>query len=158
MNKTRRFLFRAGAVLLLLLIAGLMFLVGRGHTIYLDNKTMEYNGETYDSPYKVVVTVGGEQAAKLYAKERGKTLNIGQKFSMDLEITETKGGSEETTTITLRLPYRMDGIILNLPALLAGLPEDAYLSEFITVPVEEVVEEPVTDEFGIQEEDLAPEG
>lgn len=157
MSKMRRFLFRAGAVLLLLLIAGLMFIIGRGHTIYLDNKTVEYNGQSYDSPYKVVVKVGGEQVAKLYAKERGKTINIGQKFSMDLEITETKGGSEETTSITLRLPYNMDGIIVNLPALLAGLPEDAYLSEFITVPVDEVIEEPVTDEFGLPEADMAPE-
>ena len=30
-NKTRRILFCTGAVLLLVLIAGLMFIVGRGH-------------------------------------------------------------------------------------------------------------------------------
>ena len=46
-SKTRRILFCAGAVLLLVLIAGLMFVVGRGHSVYLDNKTLEYNGKTY---------------------------------------------------------------------------------------------------------------
>lgn len=154
MNNTRKLLFRAGAILLLLLIAGAMFIIGRGHTVYLDNKAIEYNGQTYATPYKVVVSVDGEQVAKLYDKERGKAICIGQKFTMSLEITETKGGSEETTSLTLRLPYNMDGIIINLPALLAGLPQEAYLSEFIIAPSEtEVVdEEPVPDDFGLPEE------
>ena len=154
MNKTRRLLFRAGAILLLLLIAGTMFIIGRGHTVYLDNKVLEYNGQTYATPYKVVVSVGGEQVAKLYDKERGKAISIGQKFTMSLEITETKGGSEKTTVIPLRLPYNMDNIIINLPALLAGLPQKAYLSEFIIVPseTEAVDEEPIPDDFGLPEE------
>lgn len=152
MNAKRRLLFQAGAIALLLLIAGAMFNIGRGHTVYLDNKAIEYNGQTYATPYKVVVFVDGEQAAKLYDKERGKAVCIGQKLTMTLEITETKGGSEETTTLTLRLPYHMDGIIINLPALLAGLPQEAYLSEFITAPVEVVDEETPPDEFGLPEE------
>ena len=150
MNKKRRFLFRAGTILLLLLIAGLMFIIGRGHTIYFDNKSIEYEGQTYASPYKVVVTVDGEQAAKLYDKERGKSI-------MSLEITETKGGSEETRTISLDLPYNMDGIVINLPALLAGLPQEVFLTEFISAPVEIVDEEPVTDEFGIPDDMAAIE-
>lgn len=152
MNTKRRILFRAGAIVLLLLIAGVMLIVGRGHTIYLDNKSIDYNGQTYATPYKVVVFVDGEQVAKLYDKERGKAICIGQKFTMSLEITETKGGSEETTSINLRLPYNMDGIILNLPALLAGLPEEAYLSEFISVPTEVVDEEVPPEDFGMPEE------
>ena len=45
----------------------------------------------------------------------------------------------------------MDGIAINLPALLAGLPEEAYLSEFQIVTPEETETEPETsaDEFGI---------
>ena len=37
MNKTRKLLFRLGALLLVVLIAALMFWLGRGHTVYLDN-------------------------------------------------------------------------------------------------------------------------
>lgn len=152
MNAKRKFLFRAGAVAILLLIAGAMFIVGRGHTVFLDNKALEYNGQTYTSPYKVVVYVNGEQAAKLYDTERGKATCIGQKFTMSLEITKEKGGSEETAAITLDLPRNMDGIIINVPALLADLPKEVYLSEFITEPVEPEEEEIPTDEFGIPEE------
>ena len=146
MNAKRKFLFRAGAIVILLLIAGAMLIVGRGHTVFLDNKAIDYNGQTYTTPYKVVVNVNGEQAAKLYDTERGKAICIGQKFTMSLEITQTKGGNEETKSITIPLPYNMDGIIINLPALLAGLPEEAYLSEFISAPVEtEEVEAPPDD-------------
>ena len=156
MNAKRTFLFRAGAIALLLLIAGTMFIIGRGHTVYLDNKAIEYNRQTYTSPYKVVVFVDGEQVAKLYDKERGMATCIGQRFSMSLEITDTKGGEEETTSITIRLPHNMDGILINLPALLAGLPEEAYLSEFIIAPVEPEAgeEEIVTDEFDLPETDI----
>ncbi|MCE5235022.1 MAG: DUF6672 family protein [Clostridiaceae bacterium] len=153
MNAKRRFLFRAGAVAILLIIAGAMFFVGRGHTVYLDNKAIEINGQTYTAPYKVEVNVNGEQVAKLYDKERGKAICIGPKFTMTLAVTKDKGGSEEITTVTLRLPRNMDGITLNLPALLAELPEEAYLAEFVSAPVEtEPVEEIVTDDFGIPTE------
>lgn len=153
MNKTRRNLIRAGAILILLLIAGAMFYIGRGHTVYLDNKSMEFEGQTYAAPYKVTVYVNGEQVAKLYDNERGKSICIGPKFTMELEITQTKGGSEETRTIALRLPQKLDGIILNLPALLAGLPEEAYMSEFIIVPSE--VEPEL--EPGTEDDDIIPD-
>ena len=66
-NKTsnRRLIFQLAAVVVLIAIAYAMTIVGRGHTVYLDNKKLEYNGTTYDTPYKVEVYVGGERIAKL---------------------------------------------------------------------------------------------
>ncbi len=155
MNTKRKILFRAGAIAILLLIAGAMFIVGRGHTVYFDKEAIEYNGQTYASPYKITVFVNGEQVAKLYNTERGRgqAICIGQKFTFSLKVTEDKGGSEKTTSITLRLPYNMDGIILNLPAMLAGLPQEAYLSEFTAVQVEPETEDEdiVTDDLGLPE-------
>ena len=137
-NKTsnRRLIFQLAAVVVLIVIAYAMTIVGRGHTVYLDNKKLEYNGKTYDTPYKVVVLVDGEQVAKLYDRERGSATCIGQKFTVTLEITEN-----------------MDGIIINLPAYLAGLGEDAYLTEFIPSPDAEIVEEdtPSGDDFGMDD-------
>ena len=139
-----------GALALLLAIAGVMAIIGRGHTVYIDNKTVEYSGETYTAPYKVVVFIGGEQVAKLYNKERGMATCIGQKFEMTLQITQEKGGSEETVTVTLPLPYNMDGIAINLPAYMAGLPEEAYLSEFQPAQEEPGETDPLpVDEVGI---------
>ena len=145
-NKTsnRRLIFQLAAVVVLIVIAYAMTIVGRGHTVYLDNKKLEYNGKTYDTPYKVVVLVDGE---------RGSATCIGQKFTVTLEITEKKGGSETTQTYTIPLPKNMDGIIINLPAYLAGLGEDAYLTEFIPSPDAEIVEEdtPSGDDFGMDD-------
>ena len=82
-NKTsnRRLIFQLAAVVVLIAIAYAMTIIGRGHTVYLDNKKLEYNGKTYDTPYKVVVLVDGEQVAKLYDRERGSATCIGQKFT-----------------------------------------------------------------------------
>ena len=154
MKTTKRsWIIRIAFVLVLVLIAVVMLRIGRGHTVYLDNKKLEYNGKTYDTPYKVVVFVDGEQVAKLYDRERGSATCIGQKFTVTLEITEKKGGSETTQTYTIPLPKNMDGIIINLPAYLAGLGEDAYLTEFIPSPDAEIVEEdtPSGDDFGMDD-------
>lgn len=150
MNKKKTFLIRILAVVLLIAIAGVMMIIGRGHAIYLDNKDVEYDGTTYEAPYKVEVFVKGESKAKLHANERGAADWMGQNFKMTVEITEKKNGESVTRDLNVKLPYDMDGIILNIPALLEGLPEEAYLDEFIPTPTEEEMgdEEINTDEFG----------
>ena len=70
-----------------------MYFLGRGHTVYIDNKKLEYNGTTYDTPYKVEVYVGGERIAKLYDKERGASTCIGANFSMDLVVTRKRAAA-----------------------------------------------------------------
>ena len=153
MNKTRRLLFRIGTVLVLIAIAACMMVIGRGHTVYFDNKKIEVDGTTYDPPYKVTIYVGGEQVAKLNAKERGMATAIGQNFEMELKIMEVKGGDETRETYRIRLPRNLDGIVVNLPAYLAGLPEEVWMSEFVPLtPQEEPEEEiPSEEEFGLED-------
>ncbi|MBR1455617.1 MAG: hypothetical protein IJ594_00480 [Oscillospiraceae bacterium] len=155
MNKKRMLLFRLGTLAVLIAIAAVMMVIGRGHTVYLDNKKLEYEGTEYKTPYKVVVLVKGEQVAKLYDRERGSATNIGQNFEMTLKITQEKGGEETVSTHQLKLPYGMDGVIINLPGYLAGLPEEAYLTEFVPTVTEETddadEEIPEGDEFEMGE-------
>lgn len=136
MKQSRRIAAIIGFVAALIVIAGVMIVIGRGHTVYFDNKKLEYEGQTYDPPYQVIVYIKGESVAKLKARERGMTTNIGQDFGMALGVTREKGGEQEIMEVSLKLPYSMDGVIINLPAYLAGLPEEAYLSEFVAVPTE----------------------
>ena len=135
--KARKLIIRIAAVVVLIVIGIIMSIIGRGHTIYLDNKTLEYDGQTYKAPYKVTVTVDGEQLTKLYDKERGSTTCLGQTFTVTLEIMETKNGTEEVQTYKIPIPKNMDGVIINIPGYLAGLPEEAYLTEFVPVATEE---------------------
>ena len=97
------------------------------------------------------IKIKGEEVAKLGKRERGMSMWIGQNFKMVLEITENKGDEPVVKEISINLPYDMDGIVINLPAYLAGLPEEAWLSEFVPAVTEEPVEEDPTigDEFGL---------
>ena len=141
--KTRRLVIRIAAVLVLVVIGVVMGVIGRGHTIYLDNKTLEYEGQTYKAPYKVTVTVDGEQLTKLYDKERCMVTNIGDSLELTVEVMQQKGGSETTETYKLTLPHSIDSVIINLPAYMAGLPEEAYLEEFIPAPSADLDDEEV---------------
>ena len=151
--KTRRLVIHVAAVLVLIIVGIIMSIIGRGHTIYLDNKTLEYNGQTYKAPYKVTIYVGDEQLTKLYDKERGSTTCLGQTFTVTLEVMETKNGSEEMQTYKIPVPKNMDGVIINIPGYLAGLPEEAYLSEFIAAPTEDIGDDEVP---GGEGDDLIP--
>lgn len=146
---------RLAAVAVCAVVAAIMLVIGRGHTIYFDNKTIEdYQGREYKAFERVVVTVKGEQAAKLGKRERGASTWVGQNFKMTLEITEKKGDEPRIQEVSIQLPYGVDGIVINLPAYLAGLPEDAWYSEFVPM-VEEGPDEEIPgegDEFGLGDE------
>ena len=149
MKNKRQLLFRVAAIIVILAVAAVMFVIGRGHTIYFDNKEASYNGQTVEPYYKVTVTVGDQKPAKLSKGDRGMADIMGQTLSMTVEITDAKGEKPHAHKVSMGVPYGMDGITINIPALMAGLPQDAYLSEFvIEVPDTGATdEEIVTDEF-----------
>lgn len=152
MNK-RRLMFRVGTVVLLIAIAACMMVIGRGHTMYFDNKKLEYEGQVYDTYRRINVFVNGEQVAKLSAKDRGMATFTGQKLSFEIEVTKEKGDDPVTYAYTVNVPYKEDGIILNLPGMIAGLPETAYTEIFVPMVEEEDASdaEIVIDDFGMTE-------
>ena len=146
MNK-KKWIARIGTVAVLLIIAAVMLVIGRGHTVYFDNKTAEYNGTEYPAFQRVNVTVNGERVAKLSKRDRGMATWIGQNFKMELEVTANKGDDPKVIPVSIRLPYSLDGIVVNLPELVAGLPQEAWQSEFVPmVTVEETEEEIITED------------
>ena len=89
-----------------------------------------------------MISVKGEEDIKLAKRERDMATCLGQSFHMTLEVTEKKGDQPRVEEIDL----------------LAGLPEEAWMTEFIPAPEPEETEEPdVGDEFGMGE-DLGMEG
>ena len=135
MKTTKRsWIIRIAFVLVLVLVAVLMLRIGRGHTVYFDNRAVDKGGQSVEAPYKITVYVNGEQISKLYDKERCMVTNIGDSLELTVEVMQQKGGSETTETYKLTLPHSIDSVIINLPAYMAGLPEEAYLEEFIPAP------------------------
>ena len=149
----RKWMFRLGAVLVLVAIAACMMVIGRGHTVYFDNKTMEYEGRQIDTCRRINVFVNGEQVAKLSAKDRGMATFTGQTFTFEIEVTRQKGDDPVNYTYTIRVPFGRDGTVLNLNGMIEGLPEAAYTSEFVPAEPEPSAEdeEIVTEDFGIGE-------
>ena len=159
--KGKTLIIRLAVLAVAAALAAVMMVIGRGHTLYFDNETIEdYQGQEYKAFERVVVTVKGEEVAKLGKRERGMATWIGQDFKMVLEITEKKGDEPRIEEISIQLPYGVDGVVINLPAYLAGLPEDAWFSEFVPMVEEEPSEEDLPGEgdgFGL-EGDMGLEG
>lgn len=146
--KMRRILLCACTVLALVAVACAMLVIGRGHTLYFDNKNLEYEGQTYEAIRRINVFVDGEQVARLSAKDRGMATFTGQKLSFDIVVIREKDGPEEPYSFTVEVPYAQDGTIVNLIGMIEGLPQEAWMSEFIPAPaVEEEDEEIIIDEF-----------
>ena len=144
MKTTKRsWIIRIAFVLVLVLVAVLMLRIGRGHTVYFDNRALDKDGQSVAAPYKITVYVDGEQISKLYDKERCMVTNIGDSLELTVEVMQQKGGSETTETYKLTLPHSIDSVIINLPAYMAGLPEEAYLEEFIPAPSADLDDEEV---------------
>lgn len=144
MKTTKRsWIIRIAFVLVLVLVAVLMLRIGRGHTVNFDNRALDKDGQSVAAPYKITVYVNGEQISKLYDKERCMVTNIGDSLELTVEVMQQKGGSETTETYKLTLPHSIDSVIINLPAYMAGLPEEAYLEEFIPAPSADLDDEEV---------------
>ena len=149
----RKILFRVGTVLILIAISICMMIIGRGHSIYFDNKNLEYNGTKYEAIRRINVNVGGEQVAKLSKKERGTATFMGQKFTFDIEIIREKDGPSEFKTFKVEVPYNMDGIVVNLIGMIEDLPQEAWMTEFVPAVVEEETDENIViDEFEMSSE------
>ncbi len=153
MKGKRQFFFRLGAVLILIVIAAVMMIIGRGHSVYFDNKTIEVNGEQLTAFQRAEIYVDGVRAARLSKKERGQVSCMGQSLTFSAEITKNKGDDPVHYGFKIRLPYGVDGIIVNLPAFLAEQPEEVWRTEFVPQPVSEEPddEDLPTDEFEIGE-------
>lgn len=147
----KSFWYKLCAIALLLIIAIIMLFIGRKHIVYVDNKTFENDGISYSAMYKVEVSARDNDNKKLYARERGELVIKGQSVTLHLTITQTKGGSEESLDYKLRVPFGKDAVVINIPALLAGLPQDVWMTDFVSLVQTSSEADTVvlTDDFGL---------
>ena len=97
----------------------------------------------------------GIREKELYGKQDYEALlafvrDAAAPLGIDVECFQSN--SEGAIVDAIQGAYgRMDGIVINLPALLAELPEEAWFSEFVPAVTEEPVEEVPGegDDFGL---------
>lgn len=148
--KNKSLIYKIVLVLVLVVICFIMIYIGRGHTLYFDNKAMDVNGITINPPYRVKVFVKGKEVANLNDGDRGMAIWIGPKAHIELEVTKERGVAKENIRYDVPLPRKYDGVVINLVGLLNNAPYDSYISEFIPLATvtSESEEEVVLDDLG----------
>ena len=131
MMKNKSLIYKILVIVVLVLICFAMIYIGRGHTLYFDNKSMELNGVNVDPPYRVKVFIKGKEVANLNDGDRGMGIWIGPKAQLDFEITKVKGGDKESASYSVPLPRAYDGVVINLVGLMNNALYDTYISEFV---------------------------
>lgn len=148
--KNKSLIYKIILVIILVVICLVMIYIGRGHTLYFDNKSMEINGLNVNPPYKVKVFIKGKEVADLGRDDRGMGIWIGPKAQLVLEITKEKGVAKENIEYDVPLPREYDGVVINLVGLMNAAPYDTYISEFVPLVTNtsESDEAVVIDEMG----------
>lgn len=148
--KNKSFIYKIILVLVLAAICFIMIYIGRGHTLYFDNKSMEVDGTTMNPPYRIQVNVRGKEVADLRDGDRGMAIWIGPKASIELVVTKEKGVGKENIKYDVPLPRKYDGVVINLVGLLNNAKYDEYISEFVPLAttVSESEEEVIIDDMG----------
>lgn len=148
---SRRHFFQLVAVILILVLAVVMFVIGRQHTVLLDNKTIEHDGKSYPAFSIVEVKINKEDSIELAARDRDKADVMGQRHKITVTYTD-KFFEEHEVVKKFKVPIGYDMVLISIPALVADLGQSIWLQQFIppTAAVAPVVEElPVEDDLGI---------
>jgi hypothetical protein len=124
----RKFLFRSAAVLALLVIAVFLYSIGKGSSLLLDNRTVEFGGSTYEAFVTVQVTVDGQEELELYPRDRLRADVTGAGHRITAVAFDRRGQELARRSERIRLPGGSRFYLLSLPVFLAG--ESGYLTAF----------------------------
>jgi hypothetical protein len=140
-TRRRRLLVRCALLAAYAALLALVFVLGKGHTILLDNK--DAGGER--AVDGLVISVNGGEEIELYPGDRDKAVVMGQRHRV---AVETMDGRKVERAI--RLPIGQEMLLLSIPMLVAG-------SEPMLTPFEPLDVAPPPDEsIGNTNEFISP--
>jgi hypothetical protein len=119
----RRLLVRAGLVVVYGLLVGFTFVLGKGHTLLIDNKdAAEGSVPAIDG---ILVSIDGRDALELYKADRDLVLLKGQRHRV---VVESISGGDKIEK-SFRLPMDADMLLLSVPKLVAGV--EPFIEVFV---------------------------
>lgn len=115
----RKILIRSGVILVLVLLAVMLYSMGKGYTLLLDNKTIEANGRTLEAFEMVEVNIDGGEPIELYLRDRDMVTVTGKRHF--IQITSFDKSFRETGkhSLKFRIKDKGDMFLLSMPALAA---------------------------------------
>ena len=124
------FYVRLGVIVLVILLAVFLYNYGKQHTVYIDNRTIEIDGVSYKALDWAEVSVDGGESEEYSPRTRREATVMRQKHSIHV-LYEDEDFNQFEYDAEFSIPLNETYIVLSLPALVAGLPEEQYLSEFV---------------------------
>ncbi len=121
----RSFYIRTAAIVLVILLAVWMFIIGKQHTILLDNKTV---GE-YKALQEVEIQVDDQENLFLGPRDRDQAIVTNQKHKVVIKYVD-ENWEEVVIEKTLRLPHSESMMLLSIPTLVNN--PNADQSEWLT--------------------------
>jgi hypothetical protein len=139
-TRLRRLLVRLGLAGAYLFLMALVFVLGKGHTILVDNKDRPEGFTAVDG---ILVSVDGGEPLELYAGDRDMVKVKGQRHRVSIQ--PVSGGDKKETNLSV--PMDGDVLLLSVAKLAAG--RDDCLEPFVQRDQPAAKEEPVgnTNEF-----------
>jgi hypothetical protein len=145
--KHRTLLIRAAVILFILILSVVMFIIGKSHTILVDNKSID----DYQALQLVEVQVGKQPMLELTARDRDKFDVTGQRHIVRVVYTDRQW-EEHVIERKITLPLMQDMVMILLPVLVANPDaEQSLWLENYEVPAFAVMAQPdeevVTDDL-----------
>ena len=122
---TPAFFVRVVVIVLIILLAVFLYHYGKQHTVYVDNRMIKIGDESYRPLSRAEVSIDGMESQTYRQRTRREETVVRQKHTIRIESGDEVYEGEFT------LPVSQDAVVLSLPAFVAGLGQDQYLSEFV---------------------------
>ena len=124
------FYVRLGVIVVVILLAVFLYCFGKQHTVYIDNRTMEIDGVSYRALDWAEVSIDGMDAAEYSPRTRREATVMRQKHTIHV-IYEDEDFNQFEVEGEFSIPLNETRVVLSLPAFVAGLGEDKFITEFI---------------------------
>jgi hypothetical protein len=148
-----RALQRIAVLCLILMLSAWLFYIGREHQVFLDNRTIETDGQSFRALPFVKVSVAGKPSIELMPRDRDVSAAVGPRFTVKVEVMDEFGEEVEKVVEKEITPGFSGDMMLSLP-LLAAERDDFVLPPPTSAPVREEPSEasvPSEGEFEMQE-------
>lgn len=134
-------ILRMTALLAVVALSIGLYVIGKGHTVYFDTRAATVDGVKYKAPDMTAVSIDGGEIEEMGRAERAIRMVVGAKHTV---LAESLSGDDAKAERELRLPLAWSDIIISIPALLAGLPDDKVVLPYVSLervadPVEQTI-------------------
>jgi hypothetical protein len=144
-----RALQRTVVLFLILVLAVFLFYIGREHQVFLDNKTIEIEGQSFRALKFVRVTVGGGSPVELMARDRDLAKTAGPSFKFKVEVLDEFGEEVEKVIEKVLTPGFSKDMMLSMPLLAADRDDYILPPPTAQAPPPEAEPVPSTEDLAI---------